>query len=222
MTNIRPHSRMKEYDDELRKKYGPLLMGVDDSGRGAFAGPLAIGAVILPENCEIVGLNDSKKLSESARLALTEAIKDVAIAWSVKFVHAPEIDEKGITWANTQATKQACIECFGKIHKPTVDIFVADNTIYFPYKPAIVIPKGDGTSLSVAAASVLAKTLRDLYMVELSKEHPEYGWSESKGYVNQAHKEAVVKHGMVDGIHRKSYKISGLNKPHQITLLDMP
>lgn len=222
MTNIRPHSRMKEYDDELRKQYGPLLMGVDDSGRGAFAGPLAIGAVILPENCEIVGLNDSKKLSEVARLALTEDIKKVAIAWSVKFVHAPEIDEKGITWANTQATKQACIECFGKIHKPTVDIFVADNTIYFPYKPAIVIPKGDGTSLSVAAASVLAKTLRDLYMIELSKEYPEYGWAESKGYVNSSHKDAVRKHGMIDGIHRKSYKISGVNKPHQITLLDLP
>lgn len=219
---IRPHSRMKAYDDELRKHYGPLLMGVDDSGRGAFAGPLAIGAVILPVECEIIGLNDSKKLGEDARIALTEAIKKVALAWSVKFVYAPEIDEKGITWANTQATKQACVECFGKIHKPTVDIFVADNTTYFPYKPAIVIPKGDATSLSVAAASVLAKTLRDLHMIELSEIHPEYGWADSKGYVNDFHKDAVRKHGMIDGIHRKSYKITGLNKPHQITLLDLP
>ena len=221
MTNIRPHIRMKAYDDALRKQYGALLLGCDDSGRGCWAGPLAIGAVILPEDCEIVGLNDSKKLNEEARVKLTETIKSVAVAWSVKFVHAPDIDKKGITWANTQATKQACIECFKQIHKPTVDIFVADNTLYFPYKPAIVIPKGDSTSLSVAAASVLSKTLRDAYMVELAKEHPEYGWAESKGYINDIHKDAVREHGLVNGIHRKSYKVAGFNRPHQITLMDL-
>jgi ribonuclease HII len=218
---LKPHDKLKAYDDDIRLQYGSLLMGVDDAGRGAFAGPLAIGCVILPEDCEIVGLNDSKKLNEETRLKLAETIKNIAIAWSVQFVHAKEIDEKGITWANTQATKKACIECFGKIHKPTVDIFVADNTIYFPYKPAIVIPKGDATSLSVAAASVLAKTVRDLYMVELSEQYPHYGWAENKGYVNEYHKNSVIKHGMVEGIHRKSYKITGVNKPHQITLSDM-
>lgn len=221
MSKPRPHIRMKAYDDALREKYGDYLLGCDDSGRGCWAGPLAIGAVILPKDCEIEGLNDSKKLEEEARLKLTEVIKSVAIAWSVQFVDAPKIDEKGITWANTQATKQACIECFKKIHKPTVDIFVADNTLYFPYKPAIIIPKGDSTSLSVAAASVLAKTLRDLYMKELAKEHPEYGWEESKGYINDFHKEAVRQHGLVDGIHRKSYKVAGFNRPEQITLVDL-
>lgn len=218
---IRPHTKMKAYDDAMREKYGDLLLGVDDSGRGCWAGPLAIGAVILPKGCDIIGLNDSKKLNEETRIQLTEEIKKVAIAWSVKFVDAPEIDTKGVTWANTQATKQACVECFKKIHKPTVDIFVADNTMYFPYKPAIVISKGDSTSLSVAAASVLAKTLRDALMVELAKEHPEYGWAESKGYINDIHKEAVKKHGLVKGIHRESYKVTGFNKSHQITLMDL-
>jgi len=221
MATVRPHVRMQAYDEALREKYGDMLMGVDDSGRGCWAGPLAIGAVILPKGCDIVGLNDSKKLSEEARDALTETIQNIALAWSVKFVHAPEIDSKGITWANTQATKEACIDCFGQIHKPTVDIFVADNTLYFPFKPAIVIPKGDSTSLSVAAASVLAKTLRDKYMVELAQKHPEYGWEESKGYINEAHKDAVRQYGMVKGVHRKSYKVSGFNRPHQVTLLDL-
>lgn len=221
MTHIRPCVRMKAYDDNIREQYGDLLLGCDDSGRGAFAGPLAIGAVILPKDCEIEGLNDSKKLNEETRIKLTEQIKKAAVAWSVKFVHAPEIDTKGLTWANTQATKQACIECFKKIHKPTVDIFVADNTMYFPYKPAIVIPKGDSTSLSVAAASVLAKTLRDAYMVELSEQYPEYGWSDSKGYINEIHKEAVRQHGIIKGIHRESFKVSGINRPQQITLLDL-
>lgn len=221
MTNIRPHIKMKAYDDKLRNQYGPLLMGVDDSGRGAFAGPLAIGAVILPKDCDITGLNDSKKLNEESRLRLTEEIKNIAIAWSVCFIHAPEIDKKGVSWANTQATKKACIECFKKIKLPTVDIFVADNTPYFPYKPAIVIPKGDGTSLSVAAASVLAKTIRDAYMIELAAKYPEYKFEESKGYINDIHKEAVKKYGIIKGIHRESYQVSGINRPRQISLDDI-
>lgn len=218
---IPPHIKLKAFDDKLRHEYGALLLGCDDAGRGAWAGPLAIGAVILPEDCEIEGLNDSKKLNEDARFRLAEKIKEVAIAWSVQFVHARDIDAKGISWANTQATKKACIDCFKKIHKPTVDIFVADNTLYFPFKPAIVIPKGDSTSLSVAAASVLAKTERDLYMIELGHKHPGYGFEDSKGYINDAHKDAVKKLGMIEEVHRKSYKISGFNKPKQTTLGDL-
>jgi ribonuclease HII len=222
MTHKTPqHIKLKEFDDNIRQEYGPLLLGCDDAGRGAWAGPLAIGAVILPENCEIEGLNDSKKLSEEVRQKLAEKIKSIAIAWSVYFIHADDIDIKGISWANTQATKKACIECFKKIHKPTVDIFVADNTLYFPFKPAIVIPKGDATSLSVAAASVLAKTERDAYMVEMGQKHPGYGFEDSKGYINDAHKEAVKKLGMIENIHRKSYKVSGFNKARQTSLGDL-
>lgn len=221
MSNKDAHQNLANFDNKLREEYGPLLMGIDDAGRGAWASVLAIGAVILPENCEIIGLNDSKKLSEDKRFALAEIIKSIALAWSVEFIEAPEIDKNGVNWANTQAIKRSYKKCLNQIQKTNVDIFVADNMSYFPFQPAIVIPKGDSSSLSVAAASVLAKTERDLHMIELSKQYPQYGWAESKGYVNETHKEAVRQYGLVSGIHRKSYKISGINKPHQITLVDL-
>jgi len=220
MSRQPPHLRLKAFDDALRGKYGPILVGCDDSGRGSWAGPLAVGAVILPVDCELPGLNDSKKMSREARDELAAKIKELALAWNVCFIAADEIDAKSITWANTVAMKRACEACTAAVEKPA-DYYIVDNTTRFPLRPALVIPKGDGTSLSVAAASVLAKTERDALMVELSKKYPQYGWDESKGYVNEAHVAAVKLHGLVDGIHRKSYKIVGINRPQQITLTDL-
>lgn len=175
-------------------------MGIDEVGRGPMAGPLVVAGVILPHYIEIEGLNDSKKVSEKKRELLYDIIKEKAIAYYVHFVSEEEVDRLNIY----QATKKAMEDIINIIDiKPDyllIDAMKIDCDI-----PRESIIKGDSKSLSIAAASILAKVERDRFMIELAKEYPEYGFERHKGYPTKEHKEVLNKYG-VTKVHRKSYK----------------
>jgi ribonuclease HII len=197
--------RLKAFDDELREQYGSIIVGCDEAGRGSLAGPIAACAVVLPANQRINGLDDSKKLSHVKRLQLSKIIKEVALSWHVEMIEADEIDEKGLTWANSQVMLRAAQKVTEDLGK--IDLYIIDQSPKFELKPHIMMPKADGISLSVAAASVLAKTTRDLLMIELNKTYTGYDLDNSKGYISPAHKEGIEKRGLVKGLHRFSYNI---------------
>ncbi len=212
---LKPHERLKAYDDQMRHKYGPAICGTDECGRGSWASCIAAGAVILPEGVSIPGLNDSKLLTSDKREELCQIIKKVALAWSVVFVEADEIDSRGLTWANVAVMQRACQQVGEQIQTP-IDLYIVDQSPRFRLHPYVMIPKADSTSLSVAAAAVLAKVTRDAHLVELSKTHPGYGWDENKGYINQQHIDAVNKLGTVPGLHRLSYNVKGVTVKKEV------
>lgn len=189
---------MKEY--EYTYAACNAICGIDEAGRGPLAGPVAAGAVILPKDCEILFLNDSKKLSEKKREALFEEIKEKAVAWSVGIVGPDVIDEINILQATYMAMQKAiaglsvCPDLLlnDAVTIPNVDI------------PQIPIIKGDAKSVSIAAASILAKVTRDRMMVEYDKLFPEYGFAKHKGYGTAAHI-AVIKEIGPCPIHRRSF-----------------
>ena len=192
---------MKVYE-RSRSRYA-LICGVDEAGRGPFAGPVAAGAVILDydnDEKEILYLNDSKKLSEKKREALYDEICSKAVSWSVGIVDNKTIDEINILQATYKAMRIA-IE--GLSVRP--DFILADAVVI----PGIDIPqegiiKGDAKSVSIAAASIIAKVTRDRIMLEYDKIYPEYGFASHKGYGTKAHIEAIKKYGPLD-IHRKTF-----------------
>ena len=194
-----------DYDNRMRREYGPIIVGIDECGRGSWCGCLMAGAVALPATQRINGLNDSKQLDHSKRVQLSKIIKQVALSWHVEAIEAKEIDEYGLTWANTQAMLRAAQKVTDDLGK--VDLYIIDQSPKFELNPHIMMPKADGTSLAVAAASVVAKVTRDLLMIDLSKEYPLYDLDKSKGYISPAHKEAVDKYGLVKGLHRFSYNV---------------
>lgn len=193
--------KMKEYE-RSRSDYA-LICGIDEAGRGPFAGPVAAGAVILDLNDpgkEILYLNDSKKLSEKRREMLYDEICAKAVAWGVGIVDNHVIDEINILQATYKAMRLA-IEDLGV--KP--DFILADAV----HIPGIDIPqegiiKGDAKSVSIAAASIIAKVTRDRIMLDYDKLYPEYGFASHKGYGTKAHIEALKKYGPLD-IHRKTF-----------------
>lgn len=193
--------KMKEYE-RSHSDYA-LICGIDEAGRGPFAGPVAAGAVILDLNDpgkEILYLNDSKKLSEKRREMLYDEICAKAVAWGVGIVDNHVIDEINILQATYKAMRLA-IEDLGV--KP--DFILADAV----HIPGIDIPqegiiKGDAKSVSIAAASIIAKVTRDRIMLEYDKLYPEYGFASHKGYGTKAHIEALKKYGPLD-IHRKTF-----------------
>ena len=192
---------MKAYE-KIHGGYA-LICGVDEAGRGPFAGPVAAGAVILDLNDpdkKILYLNDSKKLSEKKREQLYKEINEKAVAWNVGLVDNHEIDEINILQATYKAMRLAI---GGLSVKP--DFILADAV----HIPDIDIPqegiiKGDAKSLSIAAASIMAKVTRDHIMLEYDKLYPEYGFASHKGYGTKAHIEALKKYGPLD-IHRKTF-----------------
>ncbi len=184
------------------KKYGSCryICGVDEVGRGPFAGPVMAGAVILPKDCEILYLNDSKKLSKKKREALYEEIKEKAISWAVARVENDVIDEINILQATLKAMRKAISQL-----DPKPDIILVDAVNI----PDIDIPqegivKGDAKSVSIAAASILAKVTRDRVMEEYAKEYPGYGFEKNMGYGTAEHREALKEHGPTP-IHRMSF-----------------
>jgi ribonuclease HII len=178
------------------------VAGLDEAGRGCLAGPVVASAVVLPENCEIEGLRDSKKLSEADRLRLRSVIEEIALDWCVTFVDEQEIDELNILNASFLAMNRSVHFLAGQPDYLLVDgnRFIKDHFI-----PHQCVVKGDDTYLSIAAASVLAKTYRDEYMEGLSSLFPEYNWQSNKGYPTKTHVEALKKFGLSDH-HRRSYK----------------
>ncbi len=180
-----------------------LICGVDEAGRGPFAGPVVAGAVILslddPER-EILYLNDSKKLSEKKREALYDEIMEKAVSVGVGIVERDVIDEINILQATFLAMQKAIAAL-----DPQPDYILADAVSI----PKILIPqegivKGDAKSVSIAAGSIIAKVSRDRIMYEYDKLYPEYGFASHKGYGTKAHIEAIKKYGMLD-IHRRSF-----------------
>ena len=184
--------------------------GCDEAGRGCLAGPVFAAAVILPPDFKSELLNDSKQLSEKNRYALRPLIEQEAIAWGIGVVTAPEIDAINILKASFLAMHRA-IEQLKVQHQA----LLIDGNRFTPYKeiPFTCMVKGDGRFLSIAAASILAKTYRDDYMLQLAEEYPSYGWQQNKGYPTRAHREAISKHGITP-YHRKTFTLL----PSQLTL----
>lgn len=203
---------MKKYENEYREKYGDavLLCGVDEAGRGPLAGPVVAGACILRKDDVILRLNDSKKLSEKAREELFPEIKENALAWNVGIVSPQTIDEINILQATYEAMRQAIA---GLSTAP--DYLLNDALIIpgiYPGRQEKII-HGDAVSVSIAAASILAKVTRDHMMVEYDKLYPEYGFAKHKGYGTKAHYEAVYEYGL-SPIHRMSFMGSFFTNYH--------
>jgi ribonuclease HII len=215
------HERLAAYDDALRSKYGPIVAGIDEVGRGALAGPMVAACVIFAPHIQIVGVNDSKKLNSDQRNDLDLLIKEKCLAYGIGIASPEYIDAKGLSAANIHVMKSAA-EAAIKLLPDNLDVsvFVIDQSPYSGLKPQVMLPKGDGTSLAVAAASIVAKVYRDNLMKILDEEYPGYGLLDNKGYINAVHTEAIKKLGLAN-IHRKSYKVKALEKNRQITLMDM-
>lgn len=178
-----------------------FICGLDEAGRGPLAGPVAAGAVILPKDCTILYLNDSKKLSPARRDALYDEIREKAVAWSVGIVTAEEIDERNILQATYEAMRRA-VAGLGV----TPDLFLNDALIVpgLPEEKQIKIIKGDAKSVSIAAASIMAKVTRDRMMEEYDRIWPAYGFAKHKGYGTKQHYEAIRENGLCP-IHRKTF-----------------
>lgn len=191
---------MLEYENKYISEGFSYIAGVDEVGRGPLAGPVCAAAVILPAGVEIDGVNDSKKLTEKKRELLFDIIAQKALAWSVSFVEPEIIDEINIRQATHRAMEQAVSDL--KI-KP--GFLLVDGNDKIPFSvPSTYIVKGDAKSLSIAAASIMAKVTRDRYMVEMSEKYPEYFFEKHKGYGTAAHMDAIRKHGLTP-LHRRSF-----------------
>ncbi len=189
-----------QYETNAKEKGYKAVCGVDEAGRGPLAGPVFAAAVILPDDCEIEGLNDSKKLSEKKRDALFDIIKEKAISWSVASVDERVIDEINILQATYLAMRNA-VEGLDV----SADYALIDGNRMPPLAiDGETIIKGDANSPSIAAASILAKVSRDRFMLELCEKYPQYQFEKHKGYGTKLHYEMLVEHGVSD-IHRKSF-----------------
>lgn len=180
-----------------------LECGTDEAGRGCLAGPVTAAAVILPDNFENLTLNDSKQLSERKRLLLKPIIETQALHYGVAHVFQDEIDKINVLNASILAMHTSINNL-----KATPAFIIVDGNKFKPYKkvPHETIIKGDSKYMSIAAASVLAKTYRDLYMETIHEEFPMYNWKQNKGYPTKEHRAAIKKYG-VTKYHRKSFKL---------------
>ncbi len=190
-----------EFDASFRTDPSFLLCGVDEAGRGPFAGPVAAAAVILPPDIEIEGLNDSKKLTEKKREQLFPIICEKALSYHIAFADVQEIEELNILQATFLAMRRA-VEGLSL----TPQLILVDGNRLPPAlpAPAKTLVKGDALSASVAAASILAKVSRDRLMLELDREYPDYGFAAHKGYGTAAHCAAILEHGVLP-CHRPSF-----------------
>lgn len=184
---------------------GVAEAGCDEAGRGCLAGPVYAAAVILPPDFKNELLNDSKQLTEHQRYLLRPIIEKEAVAWAVGVVSAEEIDKINILNASFLAMHRALDQL-----KVRPEHIIVDGNRFKPYHevPHVTIVKGDGKYLSIAAASILAKTYRDDYMNAIDAEFPVYGWKKNKGYPTKAHRSALAKYGSSPH-HRMSYNLFG-------------
>ncbi len=182
---------------------GLVEAGCDEAGRGCLAGSVFAAAVILPEDYVNEGLNDSKKLTPMRRYELRDEIERDALAWAVGVVTPEEIDKINILNASILAMHRALDQL-----EVRPEAIIVDGNRFKPYRfiPYNTVVKGDGKYLSIAAASILAKTYRDDYMDSLAREYPQYAWDVNKGYPTEAHREAIAKYGITP-YHRKSFRL---------------
>ena len=192
---------------------GLIEAGCDEAGRGCLAGSVYAAAVIFPDDYQNADLNDSKQLTDKRRHQLREVIERDAIAWAVGIVSPEEIDKINILNASFLAMHRALNQLSVR-----PEAIIVDGNRFKPYPqlstldprplPHTCIVKGDGKYLSIAAASILAKTYRDDYMDALAEEYPQYQWKKNKGYPTKAHREAIRQYGITP-YHRKSYNLLG-------------
>jgi len=184
---------------------GVIEAGCDEAGRGCLAGSVYAAAVILPPDYANPLLNDSKQLSEKARYQLREQIEHDAVAWALGVVTAEEIDKMNILRASITAMHRALDQL-----KVRPQELIIDGNKFYPYGnlPYTTIVKGDGKYLSIAAASILAKTYRDDYMRQIHQEYPFYGWDHNAGYPTKEHRQGIAEHG-ISPYHRKTYNLLG-------------
>ncbi|MBQ0115192.1 MAG: ribonuclease HII [Bacteroidales bacterium] len=182
---------------------GRIEAGCDEAGRGCLAGPVTAAAVILPPDFSNELINDSKQLTERRRDQLREVIEREALAWAVEFVSPHEIDKINILNASITAMQRAVARL-----KVVPEHLLIDGNRFRPYPgiPHTTIIKGDATMLSIAAASILAKTHRDEYMCNLAKQFPAYGWDRNKGYPTKEHRAAIAAYGPTEH-HRRSFQL---------------
>lgn len=201
-----------EYEISAKRNGHEIIVGVDEAGRGPLAGPVSAAAVILPEGFSHPLLDDSKKLTEKKRdLIYEELMSDEGIIWGHSFAEAEEIDEINILKA-THAAMARAVDAL-KVASEKVYCLIDGLAVpNFPYASEGIV-KGDGKSLSIAAASVIAKVVRDRKMLEYAEEFPEYGFEKHKGYGTKAHLAALHAHGPTR-IHRRSFQpIAQLSLP---------
>ena len=210
-TILRRYERAQKERERLHAMYAyeraaaeagrTIVAGVDEAGRGPLAGPVAVAAVILPQECHLPRLNDSKKLSAAVREALYDEIVNAAISYHVTLIDAETIDRMNIL----QATRMGMYEAIDAL-SPTPDEVLID-AVELPKltMPSNSIIKGDAKSASIAAASILAKVTRDHLMEQYDTEYPNYGFAKHKGYGTQEHIDAIRKYGVCP-IHRKSFE----------------
>ena len=191
---------------------GVVEAGCDEAGRGCLAGPVFAAAVILPPSFSNDMLNDSKKLSERQRYELRPIIEREAIAWAVGIVDNHEIDRINILRASIEAMHRAISQL-----KVRPEALLIDGNRFSPFEdiPHTTIVKGDGKMMSIAAASVLAKTYRDDFMTQIDQEFPQYNWRVNKGYPTKDHRAAIAQHGPTK-YHRMSFRL--LLEPEQLLL----
>lgn len=183
--------------------------GCDEAGRGCLAGPVFAAAVILPKDFDHTFLNDSKQLTENQRFELRPIIEREALAWAVVSLSPSEIDHLNILWASVEGMHRAIAKL--KI-KPTSLLIDGNRFKPYPGIPHHCMVKGDGRFLSIAAASVLAKTYRDEHMENIANQHPNYGWERNKGYPTAEHREAIRQHGATPE-HRRSFRLLPIGEP---------
>lgn len=190
----------------LLNYYSPGLIeaGCDEAGRGCLAGPVFAAAVILPENFTSEILNDSKQLTEKQRYNLREVILKEAVAWAIGICDQQEIDMINILNASILAMHRAL-----KQLNPKPEHILVDGNRFKPYgsTPHTCFVKGDGRFMSIAAASILAKTFRDDYMLKIHADFPEYGWNHNKGYPTEIHRNAIARLGITEH-HRKTFRLT--------------
>lgn len=196
---LRRRQAMLDYDTAMRTQFG-VICGVDEAGRGPLAGDVYAAAVILDEDHGIMGLDDSKKLSEKRREVLFDEIQDKAAAWCIAAASVAEIEQLNILQAAMLAMRRA-VE--GLKRRPGY-VLVDGNRFPELSTPGETVVKGDATSASIAAASILAKVARDRYMLEQAKRYPEYAFEKHKGYGTAEHRAALLQYGMCP-IHRPSF-----------------
>ena len=191
--------KLKEFEKKYWEKYD-YIGGIDEVGRGPLAGPVVTACVVLPKDCDILYINDSKKLSAAKREELYDEIMEKAVSVSIGVVSEKRIDEINILQATYEAMRQAIKE--SKVQPQ----LMLNDAVTIPEIdiPQVAIIKGDAKSISIGAASIIAKVTRDRMMVELDKLHPEYDFKHNKGYGTKSHIEAIYKYGVLKE-HRKTF-----------------
>ena len=193
---------MMRYENDLYSRGARYIAGVDEVGRGPLAGPVVTAAVILPADFDVLGVDDSKKLSEKKREELFDVIRERAVCYAIGMVDEKRIDEINIL----EATKEAMVQAVGGLSLRPDHVLIDALTLAEVDIPQTGIVKGDASSVSIAAASILAKVTRDRMMVEYDSRYPGYGFAQNKGYGTKAHYEGLDRQG-VSPIHRRSFLV---------------